>query len=376
MKKHIAVLTALLALACTLTACGLNGAEESSESSRETSSQSAAVPEETAEEAEELSELAKNVVYEAMLESLVTSLYDGDYDAALSFMYPESACEMIKYMIENDDDYEDMSSFFEDFWDETRPMEFKEVVSEIPLDDSDKEYSIMVMDRLLYYYEELSEQYTKKDSYEQFCEEMGEMLDDLELRFQDSPGSVTDLHRVHFVLSDKKGIDFDFEADIYLTESEGWKVSNVEEADYRDWSQNVLSVSANAKDIYVAAKYYLLSAIADNIKEAGEKGFAEPCIISPDKDYCYNIDPETAEKICSGIAETAENTEQLNYFIGVADGEVIDIILCFKDNTEVVCSYPTGIIQYGEDEDDYENASALNFDEAYALYVEKLENLK
>lgn len=314
--------------------------------------------------------------YETALKCYIDYLNDNDYDAAIKLMFPESYGRMLQYTIENDDELEDIKSVFEDFWDEEHPKIFKEIVSEEPIDDSDREYFSSMISQLLYCADYFSEYYTQNDSYEQFCDEMNDLLYEMRYNIQSYPNVVTDYHRINFVLTDKHDIDFDYAADVYLIGGEGWRIANVEEIDNENWSKNILPVSANAEDIYVAAKYALLSAIADHVNETGEKGFTEPCIISPNPNYCYHIENETAEKICSMIDEMVDDTDRLNYFIGVVDGEVADLIICFKDNINVVCSYPTGIIQCGEAEDDYENASALNFDEAYRLYLENLEAYK
>lgn len=361
MKKYLSVIAMMLALTCTVTACGAN--KNSDVSSKENVSESMS----------ELADSSDKAVYDTYEEALA-AYYEyvaaKDYDAALSVMLPESVCSLIKYMKSEDEIVEEC---FYDWWDINKKLYFDEVVSEIQMDDAEKQQYCNEINAELYCNLQISEKYEQFPPAEKLEEEISELYDQVWITPQQTncPNYISDIRNVKVHLTTTHDVDIYHTAFVYLIDGEGWRVIRIEDDPKEEWEKKITSIADMGDSVWTSSLDLVNEYIAENKFGLAEKDWTKPCAISTVPDFCYNFDKEAALEFCEDIYSDIDGAEKYDFFIAFSGSTMTDIIICSKDDHKNICITPSGSIDIG---DEYENASDLTFEKACQLYLENFSS--
>lgn len=371
MKKPLTAFTIIVALICTLTACVTDTTSDLSFSSEESAFET--MKETSAEGLTEFSGESAYDSYEDALAAYYGYVISKDYDSALSVMMPESVCRLIKYMKSEEEILEEY--FYE--WDINQKIIFKEVLSEVTMDDAERRQLCDDINAELHCFMQISEKYEQFPPFEELEEEINEMYSQMMNPYNgwilpDSyPRYISDIHKVNVHLTNSRDVDFYHTAVVYLIDNEGWHVIQVEEDPKEEWQKKVGALADMGHHIWSAAADSLNSALAENQFGFAEKDWSQPCVISSDPELCFNFNEEASLAVCGEIIAGVEGAENYDFFIALSANGIDDIIICSKDDHNNICITPSGCICIG---DEYENASDLTYEKACQLYLQNMRS--
>lgn len=360
MKKYLSVIAMMLALTCTVTACGAN--KSSDVSSKENVSESMS----------ELADSSDKAVYDTYEEALAAYyeyVADEDYYGALSVVMPENVCSLIKYMRSEDEIIEE----YFDEWDINKKLCFDEVVSEIKMDDAEKQEFYDYINAELYCFSQISEKYEQFPPAEDLEEELNGLYDQImdKASTNSCPDYVSDIRNVKVHLTTSHDVDIYHTAIVYLIDDEGWRIIWIEEDSKEEWEKKITSIADMGHNVWTSSLDLVNEYIAENKFGLAEKDWTKPCAISTVPDFCYNFDKEAALEFCEDIYSDIDGAEKYDFFIAFSGSTMTDIIICSKDDHKNICITPSGSIDIG---DEYENASDLTFEKACQLYLENFSS--
>lgn len=347
MKKLIATLTALTALACVFTACGQveepaddvssNVEVTSDTGTEETTAAESSEAVETTEIAQETTVFVSELVYASTVAEYVDVINNADYEKAMKMMFPTDIFEGMK-QIEGFDMDEDVSGL------EPGTYTLVDITENANLFDD--------------YAEELAAYFSQLKVMLDYVAENGEeAITSYEPdENADTLYKITEIYDVTVALANDNGETADMELLVYYIDGEGWKVDTSLKG-YIEASKNQ-SMNSNARSFYNAANCVLTELDNEGIDVFGTY------IISSDtaKNVNVNID---LDKFMADMENWFPDYTNYDFFVVISEGVCVGAYCVDKEESELVGMYPSGRLPVYDGESFFGNYTELDEDASY-----------
>ena len=147
---------------------------------------------------------------------------------------------------------------FYDWWDINKKLYFDEVVSEIQMDDAEKQEYCNEINAELYCYLQISEKYEQFPPAEKLEEEISD-------RQTNCPNYISDIRIVKVHLTTTYDVDIYHTAFVYLIDGEGWRVIRIEDDPKEEWEKKITSIADMGRSVWTSSLDLVNEFIFSNI---------------------------------------------------------------------------------------------------------------
>ena len=364
MKKAIFI-TVLCALACAVSSCGHDSADEqaeetvTAESTENFQEESTETTEEQAEstESEETQVQAETVEVteivpvdaeiaetpEDAVRIMIDSINGRDEERFSNICYPFGTYELFRYIAENESE-DAMNEILGNWWSDVSDGWTIEISGDLHTesydddgyDDVEQMYNLVkcVVD-------EFNDYDFENNDYEEFDRYISGIVDNFEDSPESLPDYVTDVKKVSFDIINQDGETENGWCVVYCIDGEGWKADTMcdiymSQKGYIEKSRQA-SANAMASSLYKASNTALVDMDIDGIS-------VEDGIISSDRSLNTITDEEVLEKFYSVMLNYYAEAENLDYFVVIKDS-VAETVVCTAYDGNVLGAYPLTYIQ-------------------------------
>jgi len=383
MKKAI-FLSVLCALACAVSSCGHDSADEqaeetvTAESTENFQEESTETTEEQAEstESEETQVQAETVEVteivpvsseiaetpEDAVRIMIDSINSRDEERFCNICCPFGMYELYKYVDENEDG-DIMPELLNGWFSKGNNIEITGDFKSESYDEYDEEVRQMYS-MLKCVVDSFGEYDTENNDYDGFESYMSDLVDDLEDNPESLSDYVTDTKKVSFDLTGESGETENAWCVVYCIDGEGWKVDTmcdicIQQKGYIEKAKQKSAI-AMAKSLYNASNTVLTYMECDGIS-------VEDGIISSDRSLNTITDEEVLEKFYKGMLNYYAESEDIDYFVVIKDS-IAETVVCIADDGKTLGAYPVTYIQ-----GDSPLLEGCDLEKAYEILKEEMQ---